>query len=342
MNVIQLAEKNLIPDPLLRYGIRRRLRQRLDAERAQVGPDPTRAVERFAQALTELPIAVNVADANEQHYELPARFYELVLGPRLKYSGSLWASGVSSLAGAEEAMLDLYARRAEIQDGQRILDLGCGWGSFSLYAAERFPAAHVIAVSNSRSQRTFIEDRARALGLSNLRVITEDMNSFHIDERFDRVVSIEMFEHMKNYRALLAKIRGFLEPHGRLFVHIFTHASHPYHFEPRSPGDWMARYFFTGGLMPSHDLLVHFQEDLRLVRRWRVDGTHYRKTANAWLANMDRHRQEIEPILASTYGERERGLWWARWRLFFMACAELFGYARGTEWQVSHYLFEAP
>jgi cyclopropane-fatty-acyl-phospholipid synthase len=224
----------------------------------------------------------------------------------------------------------------------RVLELGCGWGSLSLWLAASFPRAAITAVSNSRSQREYIVAEAQRRELQNLRVITADANSFAIDERFDRVVSVEMFEHMRNYAALFERIAGWLQPNGAFFMHIFAHRSAPYEFVDQGPGDWMGRHFFSGGIMPSDDLPLHFQRDLVLAQRWRWSGTHYQKTADAWLDNIDRNREAVMPILAATYGERDAEVWRMRWRMFFMACAELFGFANGQEWGVSHYLFRKP
>jgi cyclopropane-fatty-acyl-phospholipid synthase len=339
VKLLPLVERKLVPDSVVRYGIRRRVEQRLRRETERHGADPEGVVDRFAADLQARPIAERTDDANRQHYEVPAAFFTRVLGPHLKYSSGFWGPGVGDLAGAEEAMLALYAERARLADGQSILDLGCGWGSLSLWLAERYPQARILGVSNSTGQRRFILQRARDRKLANLDIVTHDMNGFETERRFDRVVSIEMFEHMKNYRQLLARIAGWLNPGGSLFVHIFTHARFAYHFETDDPGDWMARHFFAGGTMPSHGLLSRFQDDLELLEDWVVDGTHYRRTAEAWLANLDRERQALEPVLAETYGADGVGLWRTRWRLFFMACAEMFGYADGSEWQVSHYRF---
>jgi cyclopropane-fatty-acyl-phospholipid synthase len=336
-----LLEKDLLPDFAIRSGIRQLLNQRIKEETRAAGNDPERHLEDYAEDLRRRAIAENTEAANEQHYEVPTEFYQMCLGPRLKYSGCLFLTGEETLKEAEEAMLALYVERGQLADGQEILELGCGWGSLSLYMAERFPSSQVTAVSNSRTQRCFIEDEARLRCLDNLRVITADMNSFDVSEgRFDRVVSIEMFEHMKNYERLLANISRWLKPDGKLFVHIFTHQKFAYHFEPKGESDWMARYFFSGGQMPSHDLLQRFQKNLRLVQDWKVNGTHYRRTAEHWLKNMDEHKARIMVQFAETYGTDHAVKWWAYWRIFFMSCAELWGYRGGEEWLISHYLFE--
>jgi cyclopropane-fatty-acyl-phospholipid synthase len=337
-----LLERDLLPDWLIRAGIRRLLRERLQEERCATLELQQQRFMKFIAQLQASPIALHTREANEQHYELPSEFFQLVLGKHLKYSSCYFKPGVDSLDVAEHEMLSLTCQRARIADGERILELGCGWGSLTLFMAARFPRARITAVSNSRTQKSFIEAAAAQRGLKNIDVITCDMNdlSFGDEVRFDRAVSVEMFEHMRNYDLLLQRISRWLTPSATLFVHIFTHRTVAYPFEVRDSKDWMARYFFTGGIMPSDALLSFFQRDLRLVGHWQVDGTHYQHTSERWLANMDRHRDPVRAILRRTYGAREERRWWVYWRVFFMSCAELFGYNHGREWLVSHYLFE--
>ncbi|MCU4179747.1 SAM-dependent methyltransferase [Bosea sp. BH3] len=290
----------------------------------------------FAREMTEFPIALHADAANAQHYEVPAAFFEQVLGPRRKYSCCYFADAGDTLATAEEAALALTAEHAGLADGQDILELGCGWGSLSLWMAEHYPNARIVSVSNSASQRAHIEEQARLRGFGNLRVITADMNDFVTAERFDRVVSVEMFEHMANWHALLVRIRAWLKPEGKLFLHVFAHARGCYRFDVADAGDWIAQHFFTGGLMPSAALAHQFPDLFTVEAEWRWTGEHYRATAEAWLANFDRNLPAIEPILRNVYGQ-DAPLWRRRWRLFFLATSGLFGHARGDPWGVNHY-----
>lgn len=333
----QLLEKNLLPDWLVRIGIRRLLAQRIREETARYD------AEAYVADLKTRALAEQTTAANEQHYEVPTPFYQYCLGARLKYSSCYYPTGKETLNQAEEHMLALYAERARLEDGQSILELGCGWGSLCLYNAEKFPNARITAVSNSRTQKEHIDTEARKRGLRNLRVITSDINQFDIAPgQFDRVVSVEMFEHLKNYQQLFENIARWLKPGGLLFTHIFTHHQLSYHFVARDATDWMSRYFFTGGQMPAHDLLPRFQDHLKLVEEWKVNGRHYQRTAEHWLKNMDARKDDILPLFADTYGRDQAVKWWAYWRTFYLACAELWGYRGGEEWLVSHYLFRKP
>ena len=332
-------ERDLFPDWLIRLGIRRILAARLRKQGEGGAEAQAERLMRFIEQLRNSPIAIRPDAANEQHYEVPAEFYRHVLGPQMKYSCALW-SGVSELEKAEAAMLELTCRRAHLEDRQDVLELGCGWGSLSLFMAGRYPNSRILAVSNSRSQKEFIDAEAARRGLANLEVVTADMNDFDTERQFDRIVSIEMFEHMRNYRELLRRVASWSRPDALLFVHVFSHSRFAYPFEVRDASDWMAQHFFTGGLMPSDDLLLHFQERFRIRERWRLSGVHYQKTAEAWLERLDRRRSEVLALFGGVYGKNEALAWLVRWRVFFMACPQLFGYAQGKEWIVSHYLFE--
>ncbi|MCH9649289.1 MAG: cyclopropane-fatty-acyl-phospholipid synthase family protein [Deltaproteobacteria bacterium] len=334
-----LIDRGWLPDSLVRLGIRRLLNSRLTMERQRSASNPDARHGEWAARLRNSPVAPAPREANEQHYEIPAEFYRLVLGPRLKYSSAYWPKGVSSLEDAELAMLELTTLRSEIEDGHRILDLGCGWGSLTLFLAERFPSSEILAISNSVSQGEAIRQEARKRNLFNLRHRVADVGQLELTERFDRVVSVEMFEHLRNYHQLLQRISGWLVDSGKLFVHIFCHRDLTYTFEDTGDHDWMARHFFAGGLMPAEDLLPKFQDHLLLEQRWRIGGKHYQRTCEAWLENLDRHRELAIPILADTYGASEAQRWLERWRVFFMACAELFGAQSGNEWRVAHYRF---
>ncbi len=332
-SALTVVERCPLPDPVTRMGIDflvGRTRTRLAG--------PTEGEEhRFASEMDAWPVADHPDAANRQHYELPPEFFGLVLGNRRKYSCCLYDQPETTLDEAELRALEETAAHAGLADGQRVLELGCGWGSLSLYMAETYPNARITAVSNSRPQRLYIESQARARGLTNLTVVTADMNEFQAEGRYDRIVSVEMFEHMSNWRALFARVRDWLEPDGRLFIHVFTHKGRSYRFDHRDREDWIAQHFFTGGIMPSHGLARRFPESFTVERDWRWSGDHYRRTAEDWLARFDARQDEIDPILRSVYGA-DAALWRRRWRLFFLATAGLFGHAGGEEWGVSHYL----
>ena len=339
--MIALAEHRIAPDSLIRFGIRRLLKQRLAGEYAGAGAEGIEARKRLLmEQMASGPVAVAQQEANDQHYEVPARFYQLALGPHLKYSSALWGDGIRTLEEAEAAMLALTCERAELADGQKVLELGCGWGSLSLWMAEHYPHSSFVSVSNSASQRAYIEQQAQARGLKNLTVVTADVSGFAPQGKFDRVVSVEMFEHMRNHRELMRRIHSWLVPGGKLFVHIFCHRELFYPFEVEGEKNWMGRYFFTGGVMPSFDLLDRSQDWYQLEQAWQVNGKHYSRTLEAWLDNTDAREDQIMPVLTATYGEDAK-LWLQRWRMFFMACSELFGYGDGTEWFVGHYRFVA-
>ncbi|MGB5517578.1 MAG: cyclopropane-fatty-acyl-phospholipid synthase family protein [Gammaproteobacteria bacterium] len=336
---VELTESGYVPDGLVRRGIRKLLKQRLEEIHAA---DIARMAEKqnaFVQHMDEADIALLPDLANEQHYEVPQEFYQYVLGPHAKYSCCYWPETAKSLADAEQAGLELTCQHADIEDGMNILELGCGWGSLTLWIASRYPASSITAVSNSHSQGEYIRNKASELGLNNVEVVTADMNDFDTEKTYDRVVSVEMFEHMRNYREMFRRINGWLVPGGKFFMHIFVHRSVPYLFEDRDASDWMSRYFFSGGMMPSDDLPMFFQDDLKIEMRWRWDGTHYQKTSEAWLQNLDNNRDKVWPVLEKTYGRDFAKMWFMRWRMFFLAVAELFGYDGGSEWFVSHYLF---
>ena len=339
-----LLAKGIIPDGLIRMGIRSRLAgtlapfEKLDCEQRQA------KVMQHVRELRASPIAIATDEANEQHYELPTVFFERVLGKHMKYSSGYWDEGVTDIDVSEARMLGITCERAGLEDGHRILELGCGWGSLTLWMAAHYPNSRITAVSNSRTQKIHIDSQLAARGLTNVDVRTVNMIDYQGEgaAMFDRVVSVEMFEHMKNYEQLMNRISTWLKPGGALFVHIFTHREYAYHYEAESEDDWMAKYFFTGGQMPSDDLLLYFQDHLWIEDHWHVSGTHYQKTSEAWLARMDAARDELLPLIGETYGADQQTRWWVYWRVFFMACAELWGYRSGDEWHVSHYRFVKP
>ena len=343
---LTLAERGFLPDSLIRFGIRNLDQDRLLLEKKRGSND----VAAFVDALKKSPLALEVAKANEQHYELPPPFFQKVLGTHLKYSSGYFPRGDESLSEGETKALELTCEHAQLEDGLGILELGCGWGSLSLWMAGRFPQARILAVSNSKPQREFIEAACRARGFSNLKIVTCDINVFDpfalapefAGTKFDRVVSVEMFEHLRNYELLFERIASWLRPGGKLFAHVFCHRIYPYLFETTADDDWMGRFFFTAGMMPSENLLPQFQRDLTLDEQWWWNGRHYGRTSELWLQNQDKHYAEILPILQTAYGAEHARLWFQRWRIFFMACAELFNYRRGEEWGVAHYRFSKP
>jgi len=336
---ISLAEKGFVPDFLIKIGIEKLCNERLNWCKSLGVENLQKHNNTWISKLKNSPIALVPEKANEQHYEVPPEFFEIVLGKHLKYSCGLWKNNNINLDQSERDMLEKYIHRAELKDSLKILELGCGWGSLTLFMAKKFPKAQITAVSNSNDQRKFIQNKCKKMGFENVDVITCDMNDFHTDKKFDRVVSIEMFEHMRNYKVLLKKISNWLNDTGKLFVHIFSHNSIVYPYEDKGPGDWMSREFFSGGLMPSHELLLNFQDDLKIEKHWKVSGMHYSLTSYAWLDQMDLNKSSIINIFEKAYGKNQSKIWFQRWRIFFLACAVMFSIKSGTEWGVSHYRF---
>ncbi|RKF59369.1 coclaurine N-methyltransferase [Golovinomyces cichoracearum] len=339
MNTDWLLDKGYLPSYVIRLGIRRQLRERIEIIKSTSLEDAYEKKINYVELLRSRPIAIETASANEQHYEVGTGVLAACLGPRMKYSCALYPKGGETLAQAEIAMLETYVQKAQLKDGMTILDLGCGWGSGSIYFAEVLPNSKIVAFSNSKTQKIYIDSKAKEKGLKNITVITGDVVNYEFErEHFDRVISIELFEHMKNYELLMAKVRRALKPGGKLFVHIFAHKTTPYDFED----GWMSTNFFSGGTMPSADLLLYFQRDLKLERQWWVSGMHYAKTCEDWLSKMTANKSEIWPHLSVTYGEKDTAMWYYRWQIFYMACAELFAYEGGDTWGICHYLFEKP
>lgn len=337
---IDWTERGYVPDSLLRMGIRHLLKKRLAQADAGSPEANSSQTDSLVAEFDEGPIALVPELANEQHYEVPPDLFRLTLGPHRKYSSCFWPNGVVTLEESEKAALTETCKRAELQDGMNILELGCGWGSLSLWMAKHYPNANITVVSNSNSQREHIESTALSLGIEkNLKVITCDINNFNTDQEFDRVVSVEMFEHVRNHRKLMKRISNWLKPQGKLFVHIFCHRDLTYKFQDEGESDWMSRYFFSGGIMPAEDLLTRYDEDLELASKWTWNGRHYQKTCEAWHTNMIKNRVQIMPILEAAYGKKEGVHWFNRWRMFYLSCSELFGYNNGNEWYVAHYLF---
>jgi cyclopropane-fatty-acyl-phospholipid synthase len=339
--LIGLAENGRLPDGLIRVGIRGLLRSRLKELQAAAPEQASENLRQFLRAAAAGPIACVPEKANEQHYEVPAEFFQQVLGSHRKYSCCYWTPTTRTLDDAEAESLRRTCEHAELNDGQTVLELGCGWGSLSLWMAQMYPKSQILAISNSHSQREYIMSEATRRGLLNLKVQTCDINEFSTVQRFDRVVSVEMFEHVRNHSLLLQRVSSWLNPAGKLFVHIFCHHRYAYLFEDTGSASWMARHFFSGGMMPSQNLFLNYQEHLQIEKQWAWDGTHYEKTSNAWLELMDRNRTSVEAVLKATYGS-DWHIWRLRWRMFFMSCAELFGFNGGNEWFVAHYLFRKP
>jgi len=339
--VHRVLESGKVPDLVLRWIIKGVSYERLFCERKGTPVREQEAIMAFKRKLLSLPIALVPQAANEQHYEVPAEFFRVVLGHRRKYSSAYYPSGVTTLNAAEDAMLSLTCERAELVDGQRVLELGCGWGSLTLWMAERYPNSSITAISNSSSQRSFIESEVAARGLTNVRVITSDINDFSIDEKFDRVVSVEMFEHLRNWGLLFKRIRTWLNEEGKLFFHIFTHKKFAYEYDTSGTSNWLGKHFFTGGMMPADSLPLYFAEHFAIEEHWRLAGTHYAKTANGWYENLKKNEVEVKNLFAEIYKGESASVWFERWKIFFLACAEMFGLRSGNEWLVSHYRFKA-
>ncbi|WP_146534423.1 SAM-dependent methyltransferase [Rubripirellula reticaptiva] len=340
MSMIQLAEKRWLPDPVIRFGMRKLLRERLEQERLLAAGQYEHALDEFADRQRRSVVTIETHRANEQHYEVPADFFELVLGKRLKYSCGLWEKPTASLDESEEAMLRLTCERAGIENGMRVLDLGCGWGSLSLWIAEKYPDCQITSLSNSTSQKAFIDRKSEQRHFNNVNVLTADVGSFDTSEQFDRIVSVEMFEHVRNHEDLLSRIARWLVPSGLLFVHIFCHRNLAYTFETEGEQNWMGRHFFSGGIMPAEDLFLRYQRDLSVKQQWWIDGRQYARTCEAWLSRLDAREPAVKQALIASKSDELPKVLVQRWRMFFMACAELFKYDNGNQWGVGHYLFD--
>lgn len=335
----RILQTNILPDAVIRIAVRTLLRGTLKQQKEIAEKYSDNYINHFLDSLVDEKLAIETDKANEQHYEVPSLFYQKVLGKHLKYSSGLWANEKDTLDSSEKNMLDLYVHRAQIEDGQEILDMGCGWGSLSLYLAERFPKSNVTGISNSATQREFIEKECEKRGLNNLTIRTVDVNDFTSDTLFDRIVSVEMFEHVRNYTSLFKKLKQLLKDDGMMFIHVFAHFKYAYLFDSSSKKSWMSRTFFSGGTMPSENLLPSAAKDFTMDQHWIVSGVHYQKTLEAWLKKMDQQKESIIPIFKETYGDDYKKMW-IYWRVFFMSCAETFGFDKGNQWRVSHYLFK--
>jgi cyclopropane-fatty-acyl-phospholipid synthase len=334
--IINAIENGYVPDSLVRLGIKKLIKQR--EEEIKVNFDFHK--NKILKIMQESPLAIETAKANEQHYEVPSEFYQLVLGKNLKYSCSLFENQAQNLDEAEDVMLNLYCERAQIVDGMKILELGCGWGSLTLHLARKYPNSQITAISNSHGQREYILGEAQKRNIKNIKIITTDINVFKNEEKFDRIISIEMFEHLRNYQEIFAKMKTWLNLDGKVFLHIFCHKEATYFFETEGDDNWMGKYFFTGGVMPSFDLFERIQDSLKLEKKWEVNGINYQDTSEEWFKNMDRRNEEIMTLFEKTYGKKEAKRWFNRWKMFFAACAELFGHKQGKEWFVGHFLFK--
>lgn len=334
-----LVGQGMLPDPVLRFGINRLIKQRLKDISKRTVDEEESYREALIKELKSSPIAIEVDLANDQHYQVPTDFFHYVLGKNKKYSCCLWDKA-KNLDESEDEMLELTTERADIKDGMKILELGCGWGAITLFMAKKYPHSEITAISNSSTQRKYIESLAEKRGLKNIKIITANIAEYEMNETFDRVVSIEMFEHMRNYKLLLGKISRWLNPGGKLFVHVFTHKEKTYKYEVQDDSDWMSKYFFSGGIMPGQHLFYYFQDDLKVIKHWNLSGRHYEKTARAWLEKMDSNKKPIMKIFEDHYGKEEAKKWWNYWRVFFMSCEQLWAFKNGNEWNVTHYLFE--